>query len=562
LVSTRKAGAIGALIAIALLAASCGGGTSSTTDGKGPDGTAAPSDAVKTDITVKPATTAKRGGTLVYGLEADTDGFDPAVNRWAAVGLIMAGAVFDPLAAYDDQGNARPYLAESFEPSKDHRSWTIKLRAGVKFHNGEPVNADAVGAHLTRMRRSPLSGPAMDPVDEANPITKKDELTLVVNMTSPWVAFPVALTGQGGMVPAPEQMAIADTAERSMHPIGSGPFVFKEWTPNEKMTVARNESYWREGLPYLDKVEFRPLSDPVTRVGALQKGDVNMLLSTSRDSIDNLERLAREGSAQVVRDAGPQEKLFLMFNMAKPPFDDVRVRRAVAYAIDLDAYSKASGDDPAWQIDGLFTPSSPWYTKTDFPRRDLDKAKALIDEVTKTSGPLKTSVSASDAPDSQAVAQSFAQTFKSIGIDATVESYPQSELITKVLFGQYGSVYWRQFGSPDPDGDFHWWIGKNAVNPGEGRLGLNFARLRDKEVDDALIKARENADVNVRKEAYATVQRRFAELVPYVWLDLSVKVIGADMQVRGITNGPLPDGTASMPVTGGVTRLTQVWIDA
>jgi ABC-type transport system substrate-binding protein len=552
---------MGAVIALALLAASCGSSGSGSTDGKGPEGTAAPVDAAKTDITVKPAQTAKRGGTLVYGLEADTDGFDPAVNRWAAVGLIMAGAVFDPLAAYDEQGNARPYLAEGFEPSKDYRSWTIKLRDGVKFHNGEKVDADAVGAHLARMRRSPLSGPAMDPIDEANPITKKDDLTLVVNMTSPWVAFPVALTGQGGMVPAPAMMNVADTAERSMHPIGSGPFVFKEWTPNEKMSVRRNDAYWRSGLPYLDNVEFRPLSDPVTRVGALQKGDVNLLLSTSRSSIDDLERLAKDGSAQVVRDSGPQEKLFLMFNMAKAPFDDVRVRRAVAYAIDLDAYSRVSGDDPAWQIDGLFSPSSPWYTKTDFPRKDLAKAKELIAEVTKTSGPLKTSVSASDAPDSQAVAQQFVETFKSIGIEASVNAYPQSELITKVLFGQYDSVYWRQFGSPDPDGDLHWWIGKNAVNPGEGRLGLNFARLRDKEVDDALTKARENADVNVRKEAYATVQRRFAELVPYVWLDLSVKVIGADMQVRGITNGPLPDGSPSMPVTGGVTRLTQVWID-
>jgi len=559
---TRGAGIVSAAIAIALLSASCG---SSTTDGsgsKGPEGTAAAVDSAKTDITVKPAETAKRGGTLVYGIEADTDGFDPGVNRWAAVGLIMAGAVFDPLAAYDDKGAAKPYLAESFSADKDFRKWTIKLRPGVKFHNGEAVDADAVGAHIARMRRSPLSGPAMDPIDEKEPYTKTDDLTLVVNMNSPWVAFPVALTGQGGMVPAPEMLAIADTATRASNPIGSGPFVFKEWTPNMKMVVTRNPAYWRSGLPYLDSVEFRPLSDPVTRVGALQKGDVNMLLSTSRSSIDDLERFAKDGTAQVVRDRGPQEKLFLMFNMSKPPFDDVRVRRAVAHAIDLDEYSRASGDDPAWQTDGLFDASSPWYTDTDFPRLDIAKAKALVDEVTKTTGPIKTTVAASDAPDSLAVGQSFAQMLKAVGIEASVVAYPQSELITKVLFGQYDTVYWRQFGSPDPDGDFHWWIGKNAVKPGEGGLGLNFARLQDKEVDDALTKARQNPDINVRKEAYAVVQKRFAELVPYVWLDLSVKVIGADMNVRGITNGPLPDGTASMPVTGGVTRLAQVWLDA
>lgn len=546
----------------AVVAAGCGADTASNTNNGDPSGTVAPpAVSGNSDVTIAASGPPKQGGKLIYGLEADTDGFDPAVNRWSASGLIMAGAVFDPIAAYDKDQKARPFLAESFSSSKDFKTWTIKLRSGIKFHNGEALTADAVGQHITRIRQSPLTGAAMDAVDPAKPVTKIDELTLEVHMTTPWVAFPVSMTGQGGMVPAPAVMNNPDTAYRATTPIGTGPFKFKEWTPNERFSATRNDEYWQKGMPYLNEVEFKPLPDAQTRVSALEKGDVQMLFTTVRGQMDRLGQLAKQGKAQVINDNGEQEELSLMFNMAEAPMDDVRVRKAVAYAVDLDAYSAASGDDPSWQTSSLFSPSSPWYVKTDFPRYDVAKAKALVEEYEKEKGPIKMTVTTTDTSDSLAIGQAFVQMLQAVGIEADANSYPQSEMITQVLFGRYDVAYWRQFGSPDPDGDYQWWVSKNAVPPGEGRLGLNFARLKDPQVDEALDKARQNEDPAVRKEAYAKVQQRFAELVPYVWLDVSVKVIGADPKVRNITNGPLPDGTPAMPITGGVTRLTQVWID-
>lgn len=550
---------VGAFGVAAVLAAGCssGSGPSSGPDA-GPGTTAGPT--ARSAITVAPTGTPVDGGKLVYALEAETDGFDPATSRWAAVGLTMASAVFDPLATFDADGNTVPYLAESFEPSADYRTWTITLRSGVTFHNGQKLDADAVVLFLTKLKGSPLTGAALGRVDPANPAEKVDDLRVRVNMTDPWVAFPLALTGQGGMVPAPEQLEMPDSAERGATPIGTGPFVMKEWARNERFVVTRNDAYWQQGLPHLDEVEFRPITDGETRVKALRDGDVNMLLTVVASQMESLTTLAEQGKVQVVTDTGEQEELFLMFNMAKAPMDDVRVRRAVAHAIDLDEYFRVSGDDPAWRADGPFSASSKWYQATDFPRYDVAEAKRLVDEYEAEKGPAKLTVMTTDTPDSRAIGQSFADMLNAIGIETQPLSYEQTEFITKGLFGQYDIAYWRQFGSPDPDGDYHWWISSNAVPPGEGRLGLNFARLQDPEIDAALDTGRANPDEAVRKQAYADFQNRLTELVPYVWLDESVKLIAADPSVRDFVNGPLPDGRPSMPIVGGVVRLTHAWI--
>lgn len=561
----RGGAALAIVAAIAALAIGCGSSTptnNSNASQSNSGGTTPASVASgNADVTIAPSGKPKSGGKLVYGLEADTDGFDVVTARWSASGLIMANAVFDPLAAYDAQGVAKPYLAEKIEPSADYKTWTIKLRPDVTFHNGEKLTSDTVIEHLTRLRESPLTGPAAEPMDKSNVATKVDDLTLEVHMTTPWVSFPTSLTGQGGMVPAKEVMDNPDIETRRTKPIGTGPFKFQVWDEGKRFSATKNENYWRKGLPYLKEVEFRPLPDAFTRVNELENGGVNLLFTTILDQMNRIADLAKQGRAQIINDNGEQEELSLMLNQGRAPMNDVRIRKAVAYAVDLDAYSKAARDDPKWQTDGVFSPTSPWYVKTNFPRDDVAQAKQLVEEYEKEKGPVTATMIVSNTPDSLAVGQSVADMLNAVGMDVKVQAYDQSALITEALFGRYDLAYWRQFGSPDPDGDYVWWHSSNAVEPGEGRLGLNFARLKDPEIDAALDKARQNADVNVRKDAYATLQKRFSELVPYVWLDISVKVIGADPTVRDILNGPLPDGSPSMPITGGVTRMTQVWID-
>ena len=153
-----------------------------------------------TDFTIAPEGAPKSGGSVTYGLEAETDGFNPTINRFAISGHMVAQAVFDTLTALDSSGEPQPYLAESVTPNADSTVWTIKVRSGVTFHDGTPLTSAAVKASLDAYKASGLTGPALAPVSD---IAIVDDLTVAVTTSVPWAAFASALTGQVGYIVAP-----------------------------------------------------------------------------------------------------------------------------------------------------------------------------------------------------------------------------------------------------------------------------------------------------------------------------------------------------------------------
>jgi ABC-type transport system substrate-binding protein len=557
------------LLCAAVLSAACSSG--STTDressagGPGAPRTQDASTGLSTPginaSTIPAKSQPKAGGKLVYAMEADSDGFDPMTARWVAPGLIAANVVFDPLAAFDLDGRAQPYLAERFEPAPDFRSWTITLREGVKFHNGQSLDADALMLFIAKMRQSPLVGPAFDPIDPDNPVTKIDDRRVRVNMTTPWANYPAALTAQGGMVAAPEQLGNPDATWRSDHPIGTGPFRLREWTKGQRLVADRNPDYWRKGLPYLDQVELRPVIDNNARDAQLLDGTVDMEFTTFNSSVERLKQEAAAGKIQLVRDDGSREQLFLLANMDKAPLDDLRVRRAIAHAFDWDEYVRVTKEDPDIRSDNVFSKTSKWYVDTEYPTFDKDAARALVAEYEAEKGPVSFTLKTTDNPENQAVGQAIAKMLNDVGMDVKPISVDQAIYATQVVFGDYELAYVRLFGATDPDADLHWFTSKNAPRVGEGRIGLNVARMRDPQIDAALELGRVSTDEATRKRAYADFQTRVNELVPYIWISESVKYLAAVPRVHDFVNKTLPDGSAAMPIQQGVTRLTETWLD-
>ena len=146
--------------ALALLAAGCAKG-----EDAGPQGSTDTTNVQGQVVITKPppsGTKPKRGGKLVYGIEAETDGYDPSGNRWAISGTMVANAVLDPIAAYDENLVPQPYLAEKIEHNADYTEWTIKFRPGITFHNGQPLNADAGNKFTLAIKNSQLTGPAAE----------------------------------------------------------------------------------------------------------------------------------------------------------------------------------------------------------------------------------------------------------------------------------------------------------------------------------------------------------------------------------------------------------------
>ncbi|MEX1218402.1 MAG: ABC transporter substrate-binding protein [Acidimicrobiales bacterium] len=537
-----------ACCALAVLAAGCGGsGSSPNADGEG-----------SSDITVKASGDPTSGGSVTFALEADSDGFNPATNRWAVSGSMVGSAVFDPLAAYDENGKVQPYLAKSFTPSADFKTWTIELRPNVNFSDGSPVDAAAVVKSLNAMRKDPLVGIALANVSSA---VVASPSTVTVTMVDADASLPAGLTTQVGYVVAPAQLDAAPPAN-TRSPIGSGPFIQKEWVPDNRWTGTKNPNYWRSDskgnkLPYLDSLEFRPITDPQNRVNALLSGDVNMLHTTDFPAIAKLQSEAKSGALQIIVDPTETEESFVIFNTSKAPLDDVRVREGLKLCTDPEAILLIN-DVPADRLaDSQFTKNSPWYSDSGFRTNDPVAGKALIDQVKAEKGPISMSLSTTPVPANVNTISLIKQQWEACGVSVSPTTIEQSKFILDLATGNYQASLTRQFSGTDPAVDYVWWTGKNAT----GALALNFARLNDPQINAALDTGRASPDSAVRKAAYATVQQRQTALVPYIWLAHSQWALGAAKNVRNFTTMTLPDGGVAQPFQGGTVRLTETWIE-
>lgn len=522
----------------------------------------------QTDVTIAAEGPPRSGGTLRYGLEAESDGYLPWKNRFAISGTIVGLAIYDPLTAYDENLEAKPYLAESLTPNADFTSWKIKVRGGVTFHDGTPLTGEAVKADLDAFRSDTLLGTAAAAIADIQ-TDPADPLSLTITMKTPWATFPASLTGQAGMIAAPSTLADASQPPR---PVGTGPFVFSEWVPDQKLTASRNAHYWRKDsngqqLPYLDGVEFRPLPDAQARTATLVSGGIDMLHTNVPDQIISLRDAASKGAIQLVEDRGEAEEGFVMLNLAKPPFDNKTAREAVAYATDRATYSKTVNRDVLAPATNVFTTNSRYYVETPFPTYDPDKARQLVEKYRQDTGqPLAFTLGVGGADSMSRLQSELLQAqYNAVGMQVDIKPEAQSTFIANTALGNYQANIWRQFGSPDPDYDYIWWISDNAKPVGS--LSLNFARLKDPELDAALRAGRATNDPQARKQAYTTLQQRLNDDLAYIWLNHSLWVLAASNSVRGITNGPLPDGSPALPVGGpggfgGVTSFTQTWLSA
>ena len=203
------------------------------------------------------------GGDLNFGLAADTSSFNPFIGQWAGSAYLVGNAIFDPLAALDENGEVKPYLAESFTPNTDFTEWKIKLRPGISFHNGEKLDSAALKANLEFARKSGLTAAAFTPVTS---IEATDELTVTVKMSTPWSTFPSGLILQAGYVAAPEMLNSSEGA--NANPVGTGPFIFVDRVRDANLKVRKNPNYWQANKPLVDSINFRIIPDTSGRAAA------------------------------------------------------------------------------------------------------------------------------------------------------------------------------------------------------------------------------------------------------------------------------------------------------
>jgi peptide/nickel transport system substrate-binding protein len=521
----------------AVLAAACTRQDSATGSGSDSGGTVAnrPQDQNPLEANDPP----KDGGKVVMAVTGETNGWNPALDQWADAGNFVGSSVLEPLLVYDAKGNYEPWLAESVQPKTPGQfdTWIIKIKPNITFHNGEKLDAAVVKKNIDQTRSdAALSAVALKGVYQDVKVV--DDLSVEVDLTKPWAEYPSNLAGGSGYMMASAQ--IDAPSGGADHPIGTGPFVFDSWQRDQSFKAKKNPNYWQKGLPHLDEVEFRPITDSKQRIQALKAGDVNMVLTTRADDID-----ATKDDFNAIKDYN-SEKTFVMLNTAEDPtkainpFKNIHARKALEYATDRTAVASAiSGEQELKASTTPMLAGTKWEIdegKTGYPTYDLQKAKDEVAAYAKdTNGqPFSFKFAGLSNIEDQQIQQILVDQWKKAGIDATIDTREQTVYITQLVLGGFQAAYFRNYAYPDPDSSWVFWHSSQAK--GLGVLSINFQQLKDDKIDAALDDSRSTDDVAKRQADYLTVTQAINDQAVNIWLFNTPYAVIAAKNIRGLND--------------------------
>ncbi len=566
------------LLALGLVAAACGdddGGDS----GDGTTTTAAPTDDTEpTDDAGEP----QYGGRLVIGLEAEAEGYIPGITATGTSSPSVDRAVFDSLVVVNGDDEFEGYLAESIEANDDLSEWTVVLREGVQFHDDTDFNADALLWNWENLHTAEgsLTAGAITTAGVVS-LEKVDDFTVVYKLDGPNAAFPDLLTGRVGMPVSPTAFEAMDEDAFGAAPVGTGPFVAERWTRDDRFTLVRNENYWgtdADGnkLPYLDAIEFRPITDEDSRIQSLLADDVQIIQTTRGESGKRLVEAADEGGFGV----NPQKGNIAgasVFNTVVPPIDDIRVRTAMVMASSADDIAAAQGYDGITSPASQFVNSdSPWFSAAaeeayiGSAGQDLDAAAALlqeyIDDPERSDGKapgerLSLRYQCPGDPSLLAMSQVLQSVWGEIGIDVELIQVEQAVLIQNVIgvsngfIGDFDVTCWRVGTNDDPMAYV-----SNYFGPVEETV-TNFANYTNDEITEELVTLREGTSFADRYAALERINVIANEDVVTAWHISYVSTMGWRDDVNGVAEYNLPSGNSGRGNVAGYISSRNLWIE-
>ncbi|SDN94858.1 peptide/nickel transport system substrate-binding protein [Paenibacillus sp. yr247] len=469
-------------------------------------------------------TTPKAGGTLSVEMNADPPKLDPSLSS-ALVDRQVFQSIYDKLVDIDATGKIVPMLAEQWTVSDDHKVYTLKLRQGVKFHDGTDFNAEAVKFNIERgmdknsVRRSELA--------EVEKVSVSDPYTVVIQLSKPFAPFLSVLTDRAGMIVSPE--AVKKYGEDFVnHPVGTGPFIFKDRVKGTSLTVEKNPNYWQKGLPYLDKVVYKIFTDSNVALTNQKSGQVDITTNFPYKEIENMKN---DTNIKVINLAG-QGFQGIHLNTSKAPFDNKELRQAVDLMIDREALIKVALSGAGTPAHSPFAPSHFSYGDSDkYEKPNLAKAKELLKKAGKPDG-FSFSLKIGTTPTNQQVGEMVQNMLKPAGITVTLDKVEFGTMLDQAKKGNHESTQLGWSGRPDPDQNIYDFAFTGASN--------NYSQYSNPEVDKLLKEGRGEGTEAKRKAIYDDLMKKLNDDDEYVYLWHSNNVFGISKGVQGFTY--IPDG--------------------
>ncbi|MHB1132841.1 MAG: ABC transporter substrate-binding protein [Chloroflexota bacterium] len=485
------------------------------------------------------------GGSLTRAMTDEPVAIDPQGAANSGLNLVLP-YIFDTLITRQADGKFVGLLAERWQVAADGRSVDVHLRPDVKFHDGSPLNADAVVFTFDRFKVKGDKSPIAGSIKDIASVKAVDNLTVRFNLQQPNSTIISTLAMPHAAILSPAAVNAAGD-EMGRKPVGTGPFKFADWQSGVAITLARNPDYkWgtlevqNRGPVAFEKLVFKVVPDASTQLAALQAGEIDVLFVNEPSQLAKFE----QDKALQVQKINLDSLIYLGYNCAKPPFDDVKVRQALSHAVDKNQVIATALAGMGKVARTPLTPSMLGYDESlgSFGQAfDLARAKALLAESgfsqaadgtwqrngQKLAGRLLTSTRAPN----EAIATVLQSQLKALGVPMEIQQLDSSAVMKATTEGSFDLLLWR-YEWNDPDA-LNIYLGTSRIRQ------TNRAFYSNKEVDALLQRGLIEFDSAKRAAIYQEAQKKILADAPWQPLYLPVEAMVSRNRVQGIKVGAL-----------------------
>jgi peptide/nickel transport system substrate-binding protein len=478
---------------------------------------------------------AAAGGDLIYALPSDIVSFDPHATRETVSGMVNS-QIFDYLTILTPDGDVKGELADSWEVSDDELTWTFHLVQDAVFHDGTPVTAEAVKMNLDRVLDPDNALPASRLLAGVTEVNAVDDYTLEIVTEQPLGALLFHLSHYSLGIISPNALESMSAEELAQNPVGSGPFKFVSYTPNDSIVLEKNPDYWGT-VPSLDTVTFRPVPEAATRSVLIETGEAQVV---SKIAPQDVEFLQDVDGLHV--DVIPFTRVvFIHMNEMIEPFGNVQVRQALSWAIDRQSIVDNVLDGLAVVATGPLGSGVSMYSPTDNYGYDPDKARELLAEAGYPDGFSTTMwVPQGRYQGAEEAAQAVQAQLAEVGVDVNLEIIEWSTLLENIRKGP-DEAEWQMLmlGFAPATNDADWQLYTQFHCDNWAPVSNNRSFYCNPEVDALLEQGKFSTDPEVRREAYAELLNIVIEDAPELYLYQTTQIYGVRDNVEGLEYLPI-----------------------
>ncbi len=467
------------------------------------------------------------GGTLIIAELSDATQLDPHKGTDIPSANVYHGKIFEGLVKQDKNMEIQPALATEWK-RVDELTWEFKLRQNVTFHDGTPFTADAVKKTIARVLDKKTASPRASLFKMIKEVKVIDDHTVQLITEYPFAPLLSTLAHYAGGIISPK--AIEEQGDKlGQNPAGTGPFKFESWTPGQEITMAKNENYWGDKAK-VDKVVFKVIPEDTTRMAMIEAGEAHLAEPVP---VNDVERVQSSASATLHRsDALGID--YIGFNLKKKPFDDVRVRQAISYAIDTDAILKGVYNNVGSKATAPMGPAV-WGHNPNLKgyEYNINKAKELLAEAGYANG-FSTTIWTNDNKERQNLAEVVQSQLKGIGINLEIKVVEWGAYLEGTAKGEH-DMFILGWSNMTGDADYNQYFlfhTEAQGNPG------NRSFYSNPEVDKLIDKGRQESDPEKRKEIYAKSQEIELQDAPIVLIRNDQDLVASGKSVKGFWMHP------------------------